>query len=94
MLVHIFGSTDSPCCANFAFKTEARGNLENYSAMAIDISGFIINNENVMKTIPEMERTKSLQGTSYISLIVILKKEHVAKMRGIQRQFNILTTNV
>ena len=35
MLVHIFGSTDSPCCANFAFKTEARGNLENYSAMAI-----------------------------------------------------------
>ena len=58
------------------------------------LSGFIINNENVMKTIPEMERTKSLQGTSYISLIVILKKEHVAKMRGIQRQFNILTTNV
>ena len=33
---HIFEATDSPCCANFAVKTEARGNLENYSAMTIE----------------------------------------------------------
>ena len=33
------------------------------------LSGFIINDENIMKTIPETERTKSLQGTSYNSYI-------------------------
>ena len=36
MLVHIFGSTDSPCCTNFDFKTVARDNSENYSAMTIE----------------------------------------------------------
>ena len=36
MLVHIFGATDSPCCANFAVKTVARDNSENYSARTIE----------------------------------------------------------
>ena len=102
MLVHIFGATDSPCCANFTVKTVARDNLEKYSAMTIETvlrsfyvdsllklfrleqeavslikemvdlmkagvfrsTKFFSNNENVMKTIPEMERAKSLQGAS------------------------------
>ena len=105
MLVHIFGATDSPCCANFAVKTVARDNLEKYSAVTIEtvlrssyvddllnsvtseqeavslikemvdlmkaggfrLTKFISNNENVMKTIPETERAKSLQGTSFNS---------------------------
>ena len=102
MLVHIFGATDSPCCANFTVKTVARDNLEKYSAMTIETvlrsfyvdsllksftleqeavslikemvdlmkagefrsTKFFSNNESVMKTIPEMERAKSLQGAS------------------------------
>ena len=36
MLVHIFGATDSPCCANFAIKTVARDNSENYSIRTIE----------------------------------------------------------
>ena len=36
MLVHIFGATDSPCCANVDVKTVARNNLEKYSAMTIE----------------------------------------------------------
>ena len=112
MLVQIFGATDSPCCANFAVKAVARGNLEKYSAMTretllrsfyVDVllksvtseqeavslikemvdlmkaggfrlTKFISNNENVMKTIPERERAKSLQGEA---LIVISKKEYL-----------------
>ena len=34
MLVHIISATDSPCCANFAVKTVATNNSENYSAIA------------------------------------------------------------
>ena len=113
MLVHIFGATDSPCCANFTVKTVARDNLEKYSAMTIETvlrsfyvdsllklfrleqeavslikemvdlmkagvfrsTKFFSNNENVMKTIPEMERAKSLQGASLNSDI---KKGHLA----------------
>ena len=35
LLVHIIGATDSPYCANVAFKRTARDNSENYSAMTI-----------------------------------------------------------
>ena len=34
MLVHIFGATDSPCCANFAMKCAARDNKEKCSSVA------------------------------------------------------------
>ena len=34
MLVHIFGATDSPCCANFAMKCVARDNKERCSRVA------------------------------------------------------------
>ena len=34
MLVHIFGATDSPCCANFAMKCVARNNKERCSRVA------------------------------------------------------------
>ena len=112
MLVHIFGATDSPCCANFPVKTIARDNIENYSPITIETvlrsfygedllklvlseqeavslitdkvdlikSGgfrttkFISNNEHVMKSIPEMERAKSLKVQA---LIVISKKKHL-----------------
>ena len=105
MLVHIFGATDSPCCADIPVKTIARDNLEKYSAMTIEtvlrffyvddllklvtseqeagslikeivdlmkaggfrLTKFISNNENVMKTIPETERAKSLQDASFNS---------------------------
>ena len=105
MLVHTFGATDSPCCANFPVKTGARDNIEKYSAMTIEtvlrsfyvedllklvtseqkavslikdkvdliragrfrITKFISNTENVMKSIPEIERAKSSQGTSFNS---------------------------
>ena len=36
MLVHIFGATDSSCCANVDVKTVARNNLEKYSVMTIE----------------------------------------------------------
>ena len=123
MLVHIFGATDSPCCANFPVKTVARDNIENYSPITIEtvlrsfyvedllklvtseqeavtliqdkvdliksggfrITKFISNNEHVMKSIPEMERAKSLQGTSFNSDI----KERTLKMKRSQRQFHI-----
>ena len=35
LLIHIFGATDSPCCANFNVKTVGRDNSENYSAMTV-----------------------------------------------------------
>ena len=34
MLAHIFGATDSPCCANFAMKCAARDNKEKCSSVA------------------------------------------------------------
>ena len=36
MLVHIFGATDSPCCANFAVKSVARDHGKKYSAAAVE----------------------------------------------------------
>ena len=36
MLVHIFGATDSPCCANFAVKCVARDYKERCSRIAIE----------------------------------------------------------
>ena len=35
LLIHIFGATDSPCCANFNVKTVGRDNSENYSAVTV-----------------------------------------------------------
>ena len=105
MLVHIFGAADPPRCANFAVKTVAKNNSENYSAITIEtvlrsiyvdalfksvtseqkavvltkemvdlmkaggfrLTKFTSNNDNVMKTIPETGRAKSVQGASFNS---------------------------
>ena len=36
MVAHIFGATDSPCCANHALKTTVRENMENFQPETIE----------------------------------------------------------
>ena len=60
MLVHIFGSTDSPCCTNFAFKTVARDNSENHSAMTIEtvLKSFYV--DDLLKSVTSEQEVVSL----------------------------------
>ena len=60
MLVHIFGATDSPCSANFAVKTVARDNSENYRAMTIEtvLRSFYV--DHLLQLVTSEQETVSL----------------------------------
>ena len=36
MTVHVFGATDSPCCANYCLKRTAEDNKNDYNAVVVD----------------------------------------------------------
>ena len=36
MTVHVFGATDSPCCANYCLQKSAEDNKSNYDAVVVD----------------------------------------------------------
>ena len=60
MLVHIFGATDSSCCANFAVNTVAKGNSENCRAMKVEtvLRSFYV--DDLIKSVTSEQKTASL----------------------------------
>ena len=51
MILHIFETTDWPCCANYALKSVARNNFSKFNYVTITS-----NNNEVFKPIPEPKR--------------------------------------
>ena len=60
MLVHIFGATDSPCCANFAVKCVARDNKERCSRVASESMLKSFYADNLPKSVITTEETVNL----------------------------------
>ena len=60
MLVHIFGATDSPCCANFAVKCVARDSKERCSRVAIESILKLFYADDLLKSVITIEEAVNL----------------------------------
>ena len=58
IVVHIFGSKDSPCCVNYALKKTGRDNFDRYNLSTIEsvLKSFYLN--DFLKSVPSEEQVK------------------------------------
>ena len=70
MMVHIFGAKDSPCCANYAIKSTARDNHEDFDALTYESGIKSFYTDDLLMSV----KTKDMAGNLTKELIEMMSR--------------------